>query len=283
MRASEKKIDYSRYRYLRIEVKDGVAEIALKQREYDARGHWEICEIFRDLDQDTSVRGSLFYWADPVEEYDLQYDIFPAAGLDPTERFALYVQGMREAREGINNVINSIKPIVSALRGELPIGAHLAALLLADVSIAATDALICDSHVSMGMAAGDHAALWPVFIGLGRAKRLLLASDPISGSEAADIGLVSLAVTDADVMDVARGYARKLADRPRNALRFTKRALNQYLKQATITSFDLSMALEQLGLLDGDIDAVVAAGGLPTDGSSFPWPTDRFGDRSNAD
>jgi enoyl-CoA hydratase len=283
VRTSQRSVDYGEYRYLRVEVTDGIAEVVLKQRDYDARGHWEICEIFRDLDMDTAVRASLVYFADPLEPYDLQWDIFPEAHLDPSERFTLYVQGMREAREGLNNIIDSVKPIVSALRGDLPIGAHLAALILADISVAGESAQICDSHVSQGMVAGDHACLWVPLIGLGRAKRLLLASEAISGIEAERIGLVSATVPDDEVMAKARAYARKLADQPRNAVRFTKRALNQYLRQASLVSADLSMVLEQLGLLDGDIDALVAAGGLPKDGSPMQWPTDKYGDRSHAD
>jgi enoyl-CoA hydratase len=292
VRAAQKKVDFSEYRYLRIEITDGIAEVTIKRPDYDARGHWEICEIFRDLDLDTSVRAVLLSWANPPEEYDSKFDVFPAADLDPGERFALYTQGFREAREGVYNVINSVKPIVSVLSGVVPSGAALAAALLADVSVAGNGATIADTHVSMGIPAGDHACLWPVLIGLGRAKRLLLASEPISGSEAERIGLVSLAVPDDEVFDTARRYARKLADQPRNALRFTKRALNQYLKQAAIISFDLSMSMEQLGLLDGDLDTIASSGAGPANlgedstgsgAGEIRLPSAVFGDRSYAE
>jgi enoyl-CoA hydratase len=291
VRSSQREIDFSRYRYLRVEIEGGIASVRVRRPEYDARGHWEICEVFRDLELDTRVKSTLFYWADPPETYDTEGDIYAAPSLDSAERYALYAQGFKETRDGIYSIIQSTKPIVSALRGEVPLGPGMAAAILADISIAGEGSSICDNHVSFGIPAGDQAVFWVGHIGLQRARRLLLACEPITGAEAARIGLVSLAVPDDHVLEVARGYAAKLAGQPRNALRLTKQSLNQYLKQAALVSFDFSMAVEHLGLLDGDTDAIVAAGRGPKDvlGESdgdpgeLELPSDQFGDRSYPD
>ena len=49
--------------------------------------------------------------------------------------------------------------------------------------------------------------------------------------------------------------ARQLADGPQHAIRFTKRALNQWLRLGGIASFDYSLALEMLGFFGADVGA----------------------------
>jgi enoyl-CoA hydratase len=87
---------------------------------------------------------------------------------------------------------------------------------------------------------------------MAKAKYYLLTSDFIDGREAERIGLVSRAVPRAEVMPEAMRIARQLADGPQAAARFTKRALNQWLRLGGIVSFDYSLALEMLGFFGQD-------------------------------
>ena len=113
----------------------------------------------------------------------------------------------KEARDLVYNQINFPKPIVSAING-WAVGAGLAVALLADVSIASTEAKLMDGHTRIGVAAGDHAAIiWPLLCGMARAKYYLLTSDPISGEEAARMGLVSLCVPPDDLLPRATEIA----------------------------------------------------------------------------
>ena len=54
-------------------------------------------------------------------------------------------------------------------------------------------------------------------------------------------------------MSKAREVAKKLASGPQPAIRWTKRALNQWLRQAAITSFDYSLAMEMMGFFGADV------------------------------
>jgi enoyl-CoA hydratase len=109
----------------------------------------------------------------------------------------------------------------------------------------------------MGVAAGDHAAvIWPLLCGMAKAKYYLMTSDFVSGREAERIGLVSLCVPDDELLDKAMEVAQRLATGPRHAIRFTKRALNQWLLQAG-PIFDHSLALEMLGFFSEDMMAGV--------------------------
>ncbi|HSA80516.1 MAG TPA: enoyl-CoA hydratase-related protein, partial [Geminicoccaceae bacterium] len=125
--------------------------------------------------------------------------------------------------------------------------------ILADVSIAAKTARIIDGHTRLGVAAGDHAAIiWPLLCGMAKAKYYLLLCEPVSGAEAERIGLVSLAVDEAELFEKALEVAKKLAAGSPTAIRWTKHALNNWLRMMGPT-FDNSLALEFLGFTGPDI------------------------------
>ncbi len=150
-------------------------------------------------------------------------------------------------------MINLDKPVVSAING-VAVGAGLAVALMADISIASENARITDGHIRLGVAAGDHAALiWPLLCGMAKAKYYLLTGDFLDGKEAERIGLVSMVVPPEKLMSTAMEVAQKLATGPQPAIRWTKRALNQWLRMAGHTAFDYSLALEMMGFFGDDI------------------------------
>ena len=164
----------------------------------------------------------------------------------------------KEASDLVYNLINCSKPVVSAIRGSA-VGAGLAIALLADVSIAADNARILDGHTRLGVAAGDHAVIiWPLLCGLAKARYYLLTNKPLSGAEAERIGLVALCVADDQVVASAFEVARSLAAGSATAVRFTKHALNNWLRLAG-PSFDTSLALEFLGFSLADVREGLAA------------------------
>jgi enoyl-CoA hydratase len=159
---------------------------------------------------------------------------------------------MKEAAEVVYSIVNMEKPVVSAING-VAVGAGLAVALMADVSIIAEDARFTDGHIRLGVGAGDHAAIvWPLLCGMAKAKYYLLTCDFIDGKEAERIGLVSLAVPKEQLMDKAMEVATKLATGPQYAVRWTKRALNNWIRMAG-PIFDNSLALEMLNFFDDDV------------------------------
>ena len=167
---------------------------------------------------------------------------------------------MQQASDLVYNMVNCDKPIISAING-VAVGAGLTVALLADISIVAEDVRFTDGHVRIGVAAGDHSVmLWPLLCGMAKAKYYLLTADFLDGREAERIGLVSKAVPPERLMDEAMAVAGKLANGSQDAIRWTKKALNNWLRQAG-PLFDASLALEMLGLFGADVaeglDAVV--------------------------
>jgi enoyl-CoA hydratase len=172
--------------------------------------------------------------------------------------FARMAGVMKEAGDIVYNIINCEKVVISAING-VAVGAGLAVALMADISIMAEEARITDGHIRLGVGAGDHAAIiWPLLCGMAKAKYYLLTADFIDGREAERIGLVSRCVPGERVVPTALEVAEKLATGPQLAIRWTKRALNNWLRQAG-PIFDASLALEMLNFFDEDVAEGAAA------------------------
>ena len=216
--------------------------------------HRDLALVWRGIDTDEAVRAVLVRGAG--EHFSSGGDFAMIERMIEDE--ATLVRVWKEASDLVYNLINCSKPVVSAIRGTA-VGAGLAVALLADISVAARNARILDGHTRLGVAAGDHAVIiWPLLCGLAKARYYLLTNKPLSGEEAERIGLVAVTVDDADVRDTALGVARQLAAGSATAMRFTKHALNNWLRLAG-PSFDASLALEFLGFRLGDVREGLAA------------------------
>jgi len=216
--------------------------------------HGELCRIWREIDADPSVSAVILQGEGKAFSAGGDFAMIEKMIADFNTRAAIW----KEARDLVYNLIHCSKPIVSAIRGPA-VGAGLVCGLLADIPIAAKDARIIDGHTRLGVAAGDHAAIiWPLLCGMAKAKYYLLLCDPISGAEAERIGLVALAVDDAELDAKALEIATRLAEGAPNAIRWTKYALNNWLRMAG-PIFDTSLALEFQGFTSPDVREGLAA------------------------
>jgi enoyl-CoA hydratase len=247
-------MDYSRYQHLTVSIGDDAIALITLNRPAALNAtnnvlHRELTEVWGDLDRNPAVHVSVVTGAGErafSAGGDID-DLLERAALPAEERFEAIVALMREARELVYSMVNAEKVIVSAING-VAVGAGLAVALMADISVIAEDARLTDGHARLGVAAGDHAAMvWPLLCGMAKAKYYLLTADFVDGREAERIGLVSRCVPRAAVLPEAMRIARGLAAGPQSHSRFTKRALNQWLRLGGLASFDYSLALEMLG------------------------------------
>src|SRR5690348_15240841 len=210
----------------------GVAHLILGQPgrmpAMSAAGHAEIAEIWRTLAEAPDVRCVLIRSIGKGFCAGGSPELIEALLHDEAARMRV----MRETRALVQGMMDCDKPIVSAINGAAA-GAGAVLALLADVSIAARDAKIVDAHTRIGVAAGDHAAvIWPLLCGVAKAKFLLLLCEPVDGKEAERIGLVSLCVDRSDLQAKAVDIAGRLAGGSADALAFTKRSINHWLRAA---------------------------------------------------
>jgi enoyl-CoA hydratase len=220
----------------------------------DAALHAELGDIWRDVDKDPSVNAVILTGAGEVFSAGGDFAIIQ----ENIDDFQSRARQWKEARDIVYNVINCNKPVVSAMRG-VAVGAGLVCGLLADVSIATKDCRIIDGHTRLGVAAGDHAAIiWPLLCGMAKAKYYLLLCDQLLGAEAERIGLISLAVENAELDAKAVEIATRLAEGAQSAIRWTKYALNNWLR-AMGPTFDASLALEFLGFTGPEVKEGLAS------------------------
>lgn len=216
--------------------------------------HGELVRVWRDIDEDPRVSAAIIRGAGEAFSAGGDLDLVK----EMTEDFTTLTRVWKEARDLVYNLVNCSKPLVSAMQGPA-VGAGLVAGLLADVSIASRNARIIDGHTRLGVAAGDHAAIvWPLLCGLAKSKYYLLLCEPVSGEEAERIGLVSLCVEEAELHDKALEVAKKLAAGAPSAIRWTKYALNNWLRLAGPT-FDTSLALEFMGFKGPEVKEGLAS------------------------
>lgn len=216
--------------------------------------HGELADIWRDIDRDATVNAAVITGAGKVFSAGGDFGMIQ----QNIDNFDSRARQWREARDIVQNIINCSKPVVSAMRG-VAVGAGLVCGILADVSIATKDCRIIDGHTRLGVAAGDHAAIvWPLLCGLAKAKYYLLLCEQVLGAEAERIGLISLAVEDAELDAKAVEIAVRLAEGAQSAIRWTKYALNNWLRSAGPT-FDASLALEFLGFAGPEVKEGLAS------------------------
>jgi enoyl-CoA hydratase len=252
-------MQYNEYQHLLFERFDpGILLITINRPDVlnatNRRLHWELSRVWLDVADDDQTRVVIITGAGRA---------FSAGGdLDMIEDLkgnrAVISGMMKEAGDIVYNMLNCEKPIISAING-VAVGAGLAVAFMADIPIASESMRITDGHIRLGVAAGDHAViLWPLLCGMAKAKYYLLTADFIDGKEAERIGMVALCTPPDKLMDKAFEVARKIANGPQAATRFTKRALNNWIRMFG-PAFDASLAMEMLNFFGADIAEGVSA------------------------
>src|SRR5579864_2787474 len=252
-------MDYSEYQHLLFERFDpGILLITINRPDVlnatNRRLHWELSRVWLDVAEDDQTNVVIITGAGRAFSAGGDLDMID----DMKGNAKVITSMMKEAGDIVYNMLNCEKIIISAING-VAVGAGLAVAFMADITIASEAMRITDGHLRLGVGAGDHAVIiWPLLCGMAKAKYYLLTADFIDGKEAERIGLVSLCVPAEQLMDKALEVARKLANGPQQATRFTKRALNNWIRMFG-PAFDASLAMEMLGFFGADLAEGVSA------------------------
>ncbi|MBL8382496.1 MAG: enoyl-CoA hydratase/isomerase family protein [Burkholderiales bacterium] len=253
-------MNYADFQFLTFENRaNGVLVITINRPEAmnatNARLHWELTKVWGVVNDDPKTRVAVITGAGD-KAFSAGGDLTWISEMvgNPDKISAV----MTEASDIVYNMMACEKIIISAING-VAVGAGLAVAILADISMMAEEAKITDGHVKLGVAAGDHAAIcWPLMCGMAKAKYYLLTAEFIDGREAERIGLVSLAVPRAQLMERALATADKLGRGSQPAIRLTKRSLNGWMNLSRPV-FESSLAMEMMCFLGKDAPEGVAA------------------------
>ena len=220
----------------------------------DGRLHRDLGDLFRELKQESSARAVVLTGSGRAFSAGGDMEWFPS--LRTIERSHAL---RREGKQIIWDLLDVEVPIVCGLNGAAAgLGASIA--LLCDVIVMAEAAVIVDPHVKVGLVAGDGgAAIWPLLLGPLAAKRHLLLGDPLTSADALRLGVAAEVCPTPEVGERSMAWARRLAGGAPLAVQGTKQAVNAQVKQALLTSFDVSMALEMPCILSADHAEAVSA------------------------
>jgi enoyl-CoA hydratase len=141
--------------------------------------------------------------------------------------FAQYVQE-------VFGVVESFHwPVIAAINGHaLGAGAELASAT--DIRVASETARLAFPHVGLGITPGLGGGQRLIrLIGRAHARSMILLGEPLTATEAWELGLVDRVVPSDKLWDVAMETARTLAAKPRHAIQLAKQAV-AFSSQATL-------------------------------------------------
>ncbi len=205
--------------------------------------HHELAGICRAADADPDVKVLVFTGAGRA---------FCAGGDFGPDSEVTHRITLEDARMIVDHLLEAHIPIISAVNGyAMGLGATVA--LLCDVVVAAESAVFADTHVKLGIGAGDGGqVIWPFLMGVNRAKYYLMTGDRLDAAEAERLGLVNFVVPDDELMARALEIADRLATGPSLAIAASKVPINNWLRTVSAQVLPLSLSMEGATMRSAD-------------------------------
>ena len=214
--------------------------------------HLELSHIFSTINRDPGVKVVVLTGAGD-RAFSAGGDVKNMLRRLTTADHAAWLRGMREAKDLVYSILRLEKPLITRINGHaLGLGATLA--VLGDFSYMIENAQIADTHVKVGLTAGDGGSMmWPLLMGFMKAKQYLLTGDPLSGKEAAELGLITGSAASMQELDeLCFGMADRLARGATLAVNATKASINMLLRRLLEGVMEAHLGAETLTYLSKD-------------------------------
>jgi enoyl-CoA hydratase len=207
--------------------------------------HTALSDVWLILDDDRDARCVIIQAEGDTFTAGGDFDWFKAQQSDPAQRDKAF----REGHRILDRVLSCRLPVVTAIQGgAVGLGASLG--ILSDIVVMSEDGFYRDTHVALGMSAGDGGVAWPMSVGMQVAKEYVLLGDKMPAAEAFRLGMINKVVPRDDLHPVARAYADRLAKLPATAAQSTKRAFNLQYEQQLRSIAEYTLAWERLSVVD---------------------------------
>ena len=199
-------------------VEDGVGTIELRRPEalnaVDLETKAAIVERLREWGDDDRVR---------VVVFESEGDVFCAGGDVGEVRERDYaLEPFTDSWEVLFEAMMGLgKPTVARVDG-YALGGGFDLLLHADIPIAADDARLGQPEVGLGIVNHFSPPILQETVGLTKTLDMLLTGEPVSGREAADLGLVARSVPTEELDDEVEAVVDALREKPPEILRKLK-------------------------------------------------------------
>jgi enoyl-CoA hydratase/carnithine racemase len=171
-----------------------------------------------------------------LDRSDYEIDQMAAA----TPQWWLLVQ--QDAKKLLTDFLEIEQPVIVALNG--PVAIHSQIPMLGDIILATPDASITETHFPYAVPGDGHHIVWPLILGLNRAKYLLLTQRGLTAQQALEIGLVSEIVERDRLLKRAEETARQLLEMDPVALRAFRPIVMQPVKRAVLDGLSQGLLAE---------------------------------------
>jgi enoyl-CoA hydratase len=225
---------YKDFTALKCELERGILRVTMDNPPMNAmsRGaHDELSRIFDVVNRDSDVKLMVITGAG-TKAFSAGGDIVAMAERREKQDYDSWLLGVEEARRIVYGMLRFEKPLIARVNGHaMGLGATLVAF--SDISIMMEHAKIADTHVKVGLTAGDGGSMiWPLLVGFTQAKRYLLTGEALTGAEAAQLGLVTQSVSTIEDLDrEVDALCETLASGATRAINGTKMAINLVLRK----------------------------------------------------
>lgn len=237
-----------RYPNIRLERTDGILTMTLHTDGgplvFDGRVHEDFGPCFTDIGSDpendiliiTGAGDGFIVPPPPMPEFQMTASYWAK----------IFAEGTRL----LGRLLDLEIPVIGAVNGRATLHAEIA--LLSDVVICSDDAVFADhGHFPNGFVPGDGVHfIWPLLLGLNRARYFLTTGQVIDAREAHHLGLVGEVVSRDQLLPRAHELARQIQRRPPLTRRYTRLALTHEIKLAVQRGLGYGLAMEGLAAID---------------------------------
>lgn len=244
---------------IRYDIEEGVATVTLNRPErlnaFNDQMIAETTEAMRQAGRDSAVRCVVL--TGTGRAFSSGQDLADAAGRQDSFSIGEHL------RHGYNRLVTRMvtleKPIVGAING-VAAGAGCGVALACDFRIAADSASFIQVFSKVGLIP-DSGSTWmlPRLIGYARAYEMAVMAEPVSAEKALQWGLVNDVAPAAQLPEMTRAWALRLAQGPTRAYGLTKRAMQRALGTTLTEALDYESMLQEVAGRTADHREGVAA------------------------
>ena len=242
--------DYvAKYKHCRMERRNGILQVTFHTDggplRWSESAHRQFGYAFTDIGADPDNKLVIMTGTGDTFCSEMDIESFGDLGT-PRAWDKIYRRGKRM----LLNLLDIEVPIIAAINGPALIHAELG--LLGDIVLAADTAEFQDEpHFRNGVVPGDGAhVIWPLLLGVNRARYFLLTGQKLAAQEALDLGVVNEVMPRDQLLPRAWELAEQLVKQPPLTLRYSRVILTLQLKRVMQDMLGYGLVLEGMGVLD---------------------------------